>query len=325
MLALHAFVGWRAGLSVPRGIASKYGARSAKRNIEFRKAEWHDGAMAKRTQRADTIQGLQRGLQVMRILQESPIASLTELHAATRISKPSLLRILKTLEQAGMVSRRLADGHYRLSSFAPAGRKRDAYDLVAEAAAPVLHRLCQIVKWPSDLVVPAGNYLERRETTRPHSPLVINPAVIQLKVNWLMTALGRVYLAYCPARERERVLARLRKSDEPVDRLARDPKRLEQILAETRTRGFGVRDPGFVGGPYGSPPFDDGLAGMAVALRDGKRVYGVINILWIRTAFTIEQMASMHLRDLQAAADEIVAAVRAARKASDLSRPVRAR
>jgi IclR family transcriptional regulator, mhp operon transcriptional activator len=270
--------------------------------------------MARRTQRAETIQGLQRGLQVMRVLQAASIASLNELHAATFISKPSLLRILKTLENAGVVSRRLADGHYRMSSFAQVARKRDAYDLVAEAGAPVLQRLCQKVKWPSDLVVPAGNWMERRDSTRPHSPLVLNPATIHVRVNWLLTGLGRVYLAYCPASERERILARLRKSDMPEDRLARDPRRLEQILAETRARGFGVRDPGFTGGPYGAPPFEDGLAGMALALRDGKRVYGAVNILWIKSAFTIEQFAAMHLRDLQAAADEIVASVKTARQ-----------
>jgi IclR family transcriptional regulator, mhp operon transcriptional activator len=309
------------GFAEERAIASKNRARSAKRKVEFRKAEWQDCAMARRTQRAETVQGLQRGLQVMRALQASSIASLHELYAATRISKPSLLRILKTLENAGLVSRRLADGHYRMSSFAPVGRKRDAYDLVAEAGAPVLQRLCQKVKWPSDLVVPAGNWMARRDSTRPHSPLVLNPQAIHVRINWLLTGLGRVYLANCPASERERILARLRKTGRPEDRLAHDPKRFEQILAETRARGFGVRDPGFGGGPYGAPPFDDGLAGMAVALRDGKRVYGAVNILWIRTAFTIEQFAAMHLRDLQAAANEIVASVRTARQRATSAKP----
>src|SRR3954469_3687134 len=124
-------------------------------------------------QQPETIRGLQRGLQVMQVLQTSSIASLNDIHRATHISKPSLLRILKTLEQAGIVSRRLADGHYRLSAFNRVNRKPDAYDRVAEAAAPVLDRLCQKVKWPSDLLVPAGNHMERRETSRALSPFVI--------------------------------------------------------------------------------------------------------------------------------------------------------
>ena len=59
--------------------------------------------------RRDTIRGLERGLQVLDVLQSNSISSLHEIHQATRISKPSLLRILTTLEQANMVSRRLAE------------------------------------------------------------------------------------------------------------------------------------------------------------------------------------------------------------------------
>ena len=93
--------------------------------------------------RVETIRGLERGLQVLKFLHSEPISSLHEIHAATAISKPSLLRILNTLERAGMVARRLADGRYRLSVFTDVVRKQDRYDRVAEAAAPVLARLCQ--------------------------------------------------------------------------------------------------------------------------------------------------------------------------------------
>lgn len=270
----------------------------------------------RRPQPSETMRGLQRGLQVMQVLQTTSIASLNDIHRATRISKPSLLRILRTLQQAGVVSRRLADGHYRLSAFTRVARKQDAHERVAEAAAPVLDSLCQKVKWPSDLLVPAGDHMERRETSRALSPFIIHSHFhttreIGTKVNWLLTGVGRAYLAFCPAREREQILKRLRRSDKPEDRLARDPNRLEKILAETRERGFGVRDPSFVGGPYGTHPFDDGLAGIAIPLQDGRRVYGSINILWIKTAFTIEEFAARHLADLQAAGREIVNTLKA--------------
>ena len=78
------------------------------------------------------------------------------------------------------------------------------------------------------------------------------------------------------------------------------------ILAETRERGYAARDRSFVGGQYGGPPTDDGLAAIAVPLRGRSRVHGSINILWIRTAFTVEDFAARHLVDLQAAAAEIV-------------------
>jgi len=265
---------------------------------------------------AETIRGLERGLRVLQLLQSRSTASLHEIHVDTNISKPSLLRILHTLERAGYVSRRLADGHYRLSSYTRAASRGDRHARVAEAAAPVLDRLCQKVKWPSDLLVPAGDHMERRETSRPRSPFLVHASQADpvRSVNWLLTGVGRVYLAYCPAKERQQIVQRLRRSDKPEDKLARDPKRLERILAETRARGYGIRDPGFVGGSYGSPPFDDGLAGIAVALADGKRVHGSINILWIKTAFTVQEFAGRYLPDLRAAAAEIVASLSVARQ-----------
>jgi IclR family mhp operon transcriptional activator len=261
--------------------------------------------------KAETIRGLERGLQVLQALQSRPIASLHDLHVATRISKPSLLRILNTLEPAGLVSRRLADGHYRISAFTPTTRKRDRYDRVAEAAAPVLDRLCQKVRWPSDLMVPAGDHMVIRETSRTHSPFSIYfmRERIGLPVNWLLSGVGRAYLAYCPEDERRKVLDLLRNSANREDWLARDPKRLEKILADTRTRGYGMRDPSFVGGPYGRPN-PDGLVAIAVPLLDRGRVHGAINIIWPKSAHTIDETVRSHLADLQAAASEIVESLR---------------
>jgi IclR family transcriptional regulator, mhp operon transcriptional activator len=261
---------------------------------------------------------LERGLQVLNVLQSNPIASLHDIHVATTISKPSLLRILNTLERAGVVSRRLADGHYRISAFTRMARKRDRHDRVAEAAAPVLDRLCQKVRWPSDLMVPAGDHMERRETSQAYTPFFFinttHRTRVGQSVNWLQTGMGRAYLAFCPERERNDILLMLRNSDRPEDMLARDPKRLDAILAEVRARGYGTRDRLFTGGSYGGPPVDDGLAAIAVPLPDRTRVHGTINILWIKTAFTIEEAADRYLADLQAAAAEIVRSLRAGAK-----------
>jgi IclR family mhp operon transcriptional activator len=128
-------------------------------------------------------------------------------------------------------------------------------------------------------------------------------------VGWLLTGVGRAYLAFCTEQERDRILKALRRSDKPEDQFARDPKRLDRILAETHRKGYGTRDAIFTGGSYGAPPGDDGLAAIAVPLLDRRRVHGSINILWIKTAFTIEQFAARHLTDLQEAAREIVSSL----------------
>ena len=257
--------------------------------------------------KSNTIRGLERGLQVLLAFETSPICALQDLYALTRIPKPSLLRILLTLEQAGLIARRLADGRYRISAnVTRMVRQRDRYESVAEAAAPVLERLGQAIACPASFVVPAGDHMELREFSRARNLVMVNPDRIGDPIPWLLSGVGRAYLAFCPDEERQDILALLRKSDQPENRLAHDPKRLERIFAETRQRGYGTRDPSNIGGFYGRPPFPDGLAGIAVPLLDRKRVHGCIALRWPKSSYSIEQFAARHLADLKAAAEEIV-------------------
>ena len=70
------------------------------------------------------------------------------------------------------------------------------------------------------------------------------------------------------------------------------------------------RDATHVGGYYGGLPHADGLFSIAVPLRDGQRVLGAINMLWLKTASPIEAFAARHLGELQDAAAEIVSSFR---------------
>lgn len=257
------------------------------------------------------IKSLERGLRVLQALQMQPDSSLHELYVLTGISKPSLLRILHTFARSGIVTRRLGDGLYRIgATLSHAPSRREHRDKLAEAAAPILERLCERVSWPSDLMVPAGDHMEICETTRARSPFLLQQERIGLPVNWLWSAVGTAYLAYCPAKERQRVIDLLRKSNRPEDRLAREPARLNAILDEVRTRGYGIRNSMHTGGYYGGPPHSDGLFSIAVPLRDGSRVLGAINMLWLKNAFSIEAFAARHLGELQNAAKEIASSVR---------------
>ena len=260
--------------------------------------------------RSETVRSLERGLAVLQALHTKPACSLQDLNLLTRIPKPSLLRILRTLEQSGWAARRLADGRYRVGThFDQVARRRDRYDPVAEAAGPVLERLCRSLSWPSDLMVPAGDHMEIRESSRGHSPFLINRDQIGHPVPWLASAVGRAYLAYCPDKERNQIVAALRKSDLRDDLSARDPKRVDEILSEVRSKGYATRDPSHTGGAYGGANFVDGLAAVAVPLISGQRVYGAINLLWIKTAFPIDEFASVHVPALKMAAGEIVEAM----------------
>jgi IclR family mhp operon transcriptional activator len=256
----------------------------------------------------ETIRGLERGLRVLKVVCATTASTLQEIHAATTLPKPTLLRILRTLEQEGMVRRRLADGRYQIAAGARnITSKLGRYDRLAEVAGPILDDLCRRIEWPSDLAVPAGDHMVIKETSRPLSPFVLRHDQIGHKINWLLSGHGRSYLAFCAEAEREDLLELMRRSRLPENQLAFHPLKINRIFAEVRRRGYATRDPSHAGGYYGRAPYSDGLSAIAVPVHSSGRIYGALNVLWLKKAHTIDHMLQLHLEDLQNAARRIAA------------------
>jgi IclR family mhp operon transcriptional activator len=145
------------------------------------------------------------------------------------------------------------------------------------------------------------------ETNRPMSYFnYILAAPIGFRINMLRSASGRSYLAFCSQKERAAILARLRNSSRPGDALARSPAKISQILAETRKRRYGTRDPDF-GGHYDQPRsrIDDGRNSIAVPLHVGEEIVGCINLTWVAKVATVKVIAEHCLPQLGDAARTI--------------------
>jgi len=258
-----------------------------------------------------TIRSLERGLQVLTILEDLGPASLKQIYQASGLPRPTLLRILRTLEGASLVRRGTGDGLYR-NSFRLQNMvsKLDEGDRLAEVAAPVLNRLCAKFSWPVDLAVlnPDGPHMELRETSRPNSPFLINLDQIGHQINIPLSAVGRAYLAFCSGEECDDLLDRIRKSNDAQNKSARDQAAFLDVLKTVRRQGFAVRDPSFGGGDRALRSiYDDGLQALAVPVRENETVHGTIALQWIRKAATVDYMARDYLMDLQDAAVEIAA------------------
>jgi len=260
------------------------------------------------------IRAIERGISVMRVLEELGTASLHQLHEKTGLHRTTLLRILLTLEQQELVRRGLGDGLYR-NTF---GLRRmtgtlDEFDRLAEVAGPVLGRLCETVKWPSDLMVRNGHFMEIKETSRRQTPFLVNRDEIGHQVSFCVTAVGRAYLAFCPTEEHDEILEGLRNSTNPADQIAQTPEKLMPILEKVRTQGYATRDEFYLGGNYREAAyFDDGLSAISVPVRLEEQVPGCVNLVWMRQAVPLENFVANHLSDLQAATAEIADAYRAA-------------
>lgn len=249
-----------------------------------------------------TIRALSRGLAVLRALEAGSSLDLHQLHKRTNLPKATLLRILATLERDGYIRRGIGDELYRTTvRQAPAAADEEA-ELLAEISAPVLDRLCQTTLWPSDLGVYRDGAMRIQETTRPHTPFVINRDVLEYRIHILLSAMGRAYLAACDEEECAAILARLRSSSDPSDRIARQPEIVAALLCDTRKQGFALRATGYfarAGGGFAA------MSAIAVPVLGPEGPVGAINLVWIASALSEPEFVQRHFAALKLAADEI--------------------
>ncbi len=248
---------------------------------------------------SDTLRGLERGLQVLDALSVSSGMTLRELHCNTSLPKPTLLRILATLEARGYVRRRIADGVWRRS--ARRSETGSLQGLLLDVGSSVLDELCQRLRWPSDLAVYDEGSMMIIETTRKKTPYDINWTGVGYRIPILQTGLGRAWLSYCGDDEREAILSDLRASPSPFDRAANNAQLIEQLIVETRAQGYGTRVQGFTLRKMGEEKTD----GFAVPVLARDRIVGCVNVTWLVSALDLRTAVSRYLGEIQGAAEKM--------------------
>jgi len=253
------------------------------------------------------IRVLQRAAEVLRCLEAHPGSALADLHAKTGIPKATLLRLLATLEKEGMVSRAMADARYRTRvSISRPSRVDHRQLLLAEAASAHLTALRRHVIWPSDLTVRQGFQMKLIETSRRESSLALHRDSIGFRIDILVSAVGRSYLAFCPEEERDRVLSHLYAHPQRYPSGGVLSRRdLQKVLVQTRERGYATRDSRFGGLGWLSEQSDDQLAAIAVPVMARSKVLACINIVWPRRLHTEVDIARRYLTELQRSAAAI--------------------
>lgn len=242
------------------------------------------------------MRGVARTLTVLAALNRQNGATVTQLAAATAISRPALYRVLETLCHLGYVARRRDRDTYELTPLVHSlsdGFKDE--DWVRIEAMPVIAQLQQQVIWPTDLSTFQGNAMYLRETTRGNSPMTIDRITVGLRLPMLRSAAGRAYLAWCPAPEQQLILSNLRVAGPGGDPRAHDEQWIRSLIANTRRRGYGERQ---------EEAFE-GTGAIAIPIRHGGRVMACLSITFIASVLTPQQAARRHLQQLRAAAARI--------------------
>jgi IclR family transcriptional regulator, mhp operon transcriptional activator len=185
------------------------------------------------------IRALIRGLAALAVLNRRNGATVSEVTSEIKLPRTTTYRILETLSEAGYVYRDPADDRYRLTLMVRS--LADGFDdeaWITQIGRPCINDLCRDIVWPVTLLSPEGTSMMIRDTTDHASPLAVERFNAGFRLPLLMSASGRVYLAFCRPEHRDALLDILSRSTREEDKLARSRPEVEKILEETRELGY---------------------------------------------------------------------------------------
>ena len=252
----------------------------------------------------ESLRSVTRTLLVMQALQRLQACSLATLQAECQLPKPTLLRLLHTLEQEHFAWRATGDGLWRPAfELRPTPSIKPAHQRLIKAALPVLEELRRSVIWPSDVAMRDGHTMRLLENTRRASGLSVSRYQIGDRADLLRSALGLAWIAGASDVETRRMAKLLARAEKlPEDTVQ---SQLAAIQEDYVRNGYTERAPGFGGTATPIHEYDDQLAAIGVPVVHKGSSIGAINVLWLKRFDAKGALLRRHIKELHAAAKQI--------------------
>ena len=235
------------------------------------------------------IEPVRRSFAVLEALSRRRTSTLSVLTGETGLPRPTVVRLLQTLIALGYAARVSRQQGYRLTDrvLGLSGSIRFADHLV-DAAIPHMTRFTSEHGWPLYLATLGHGAITIRHSTAPESPMAFEGAGLNLPRPLLISALGRVWLAFCSDEERRNVLR---------DIGVRPGAVLKAAFARIRHDGYA----------FTVLPKPGRLQGIAVPILQGNRVLGSISLRFTRSAMSDTKAGARYGPLLAALARDIAA------------------
>jgi IclR family transcriptional regulator, mhp operon transcriptional activator len=241
-----------------------------------------------------TVTSLRRGLQVLRIINETGGCQIKTLQAMLDLPKPTIIRMVGTLVAAGYVWKNDA-GVYRVSAkVLSLANRYDADEGLLMAARPVLAKLRSETAWPSDLATLDGDAMVILDTGEDPGTFGLN-RTRGSRLPVLTTSLGRAYLAFLKPQEQEAHLARLLRIEASNGRARLTSARLKRLLQETRAQGYSAADGEYL----------KNTRAIAVPILVKDYPLATINLMTVITAMGMQEVEARFVAPLKDAARQI--------------------
>lgn len=231
------------------------------------------------------------GVRTLRILETLSVrgtSDLSVLHKATGIPKPTIVRLLQTLEDAGYISHLSRKAGYcltervlRLSS----GFSHS--ETVVRLAQPLLDEFTDRYKWSVGIATFRRSALRLRYSTYSRSNIATNLPDFSKSISILTTAHGRTYLSFCSPIERQYILSTLPQS-EPEDFSLVGERGLKTIIEDIKRKGYCLR----------APTQTDRVMGLSVPVLSSKTAIATISVRFFRSVVSPEEALVQYLKPL---------------------------
>lgn len=219
-----------------------------------------------------------------------------EIAEVTGIPRPSVYRLLETLEEMGLVSKDHFSNKWRptlhVKSLSSGYREED---WVCQIAVKHMIELGRRVLWPIDLVTFRNYKMQVRESTHQISPYSVHHGVVGQEMPVLGTSSGRAMLAYMPDDERSNLLDLLSEITGQAQPFILKDGELGAILERVRKLGVGFRRADF------TP--ETGSISAPIWYED--KVFACLTMVWSTKSLQLDRAIDLYRESLLETADKI--------------------
>lgn len=236
------------------------------------------------------IRSVTRAIALLQAMNRQAVSTVEMLYTQTDLPKPTIVRLLRTLESLNLVRHAPQHGAYYLTSgVRTLSVGYHSEPKIVEAAMSLMDAMTLKVKWPMAIAVFEDNAVVVRYSTIPLSPLALLHSTINMRLSMASRALGRAYLAFCDKHEQEIILDALGLSDDAEDVLAKDRMAFCRLLDDIRRAGYATRHKAV-------RPISQTIA---VPVIVENRVVATVGITFFSSILTERKAVSTYLSDLQ--------------------------
>jgi len=188
------------------------------------------------------VRAVERAMQILQELNLQPYTSIARLHARTSLPKPTLVRILKTLEEAGYVENDQRLGGYQVTaqvSSLSSGFHKEP--MVVEAGRAWAIAVTRKHQWPVSISLLDRDAVVVRFSTVPDSSMSPFHATVNMRLPLITRGMGLAYFAFTQPEEFELIVDMLRNSKDPENAMAHHPRELMRLVNHVREVGYATR------------------------------------------------------------------------------------